>query len=299
MAQARWRSSAVAAIVLAVSGLVACAPTRVVTGEARMAVGADVFSEAGPSDCLSWPEYQPDMARIVDCSQPHRFEVAAVVDVSDQYGPDAAPPTTVEIQTLSQQRCHPAVQSYLGSKHDPNGRFVVSMLWHGDRNWRATGARLVLCGFQQVGPDGRQPMFVGRVADQDQSKTWPAGTCIGIDAASHLPTDLPVDCTAPHAMEVTGTVDVGARFPGGLPAEADQDAFIRDGCVKATDAYLAPVTLRETTLTVVFSTIQQASWDAGSRQVACLIGAVSGAGWATLLNSAKGPLLIDGRPPAP
>ena len=43
--------------------------------------------------------------------------------------------------------------------------------------------------------------------------------------------------------------------------------------MKATDAYLAPVTLRETTLTVVYSTIQQASRDAGSRQVACLIGA--------------------------
>ncbi|WP_319453573.1 MULTISPECIES: septum formation family protein [unclassified Mycobacterium] len=296
MAQARWRSSAVAALVLVVSGLVACAPTQVVTGEARM---VDEAVNAGPGDCLIWPEQQPDMARIVDCSQAHRFEIAEVVDVSDQYGPDAAPPTTAEIRELSQQRCQPAARSYLGPKYDPNGRFTIAMLWRGERHWRDTGTRLVLCGLQQSGPNGTQPTFVGRVADQDQSKTWPAGTCIGIDPASHLPTDLPVACAAPHAMEVTGTVGVGARFPGGLPAEADQDAFVKDGCVKATDAYLAPVTLRETTLTVVFSTIQQASWDAGSRQVACLIGAVSGAGWATLLNSAKGPLLIDGRPPAP
>jgi len=289
----RWRSSALA---LVVAALVACAPSRVVTGAAKM---VDDPASAGPGDCLIWPDRQPDMARIVDCSQPHRFEVAEAVDVSDQYGPDAAPPTTVEIQTLSQQLCQPAVRSYLGSKYDPNGRFTIAMLWRGERHWRETGTRLVLCGLQQSGADGRQTTFVGRVADQDQSKTWPAGTCIGIDTASHVPTDVPVDCAAPHAMEVTGTVGVGAQFPGGLPAEADQDAFLKDGCVKATDAYLAPVALRETTLTVVFSTIEQASWDAGSRQVACLIGAVSGTGWATLLNSAKGQLLIDGRPPAP
>jgi hypothetical protein len=256
-------------------------------------------ASAGRGDCLIWPEHQPDMARIVDCAQPHRFEIAEVVDVSGAYGPDAAPPTAAEIRELSRLRCQPAARSYLGPKYDPNSRFTISMLWHGERHWRETGGRLVLCGLQETGAEGRQPTFVGRVADQDQSKTWPAGTCIGIDAADHQPTDLPVACTAPHAMEVTGTVDVGAQFPGGLPAEADQDAFLRDGCVTATDAYLAPVALRATTLTVVFGTIRQPSWDAGSRQVACLVGAMSGAGWATLLNSAKGPLLIDGRPPAP
>ena len=156
----------------------------------------------------------------------------------------------------------------------------------------------MLCGLQLAGADGRQLTFTGRVADQDQSKVWPPGTCIGIDTATNQPTDVPVDCAIPHAMEVTGTADVGTRFPGATPAGPDQDAFIKDVCMQAAEAYLAPVGLRETTLTVVYSTIQQASWDAGSRQVACLLGAVSGGDWATLVNSARGSLLINGRPPA-
>jgi hypothetical protein len=65
-----------------------------------------------------------------------------------------------------------------------------------------------------------------------------------------------------------------------------------------TDAYLAPIKLRTTTLTLIYPTVSLASWSAGSREVACSIGATLGnGGWATLLNSAKGPLLINGQPP--
>ncbi|WP_264916722.1 septum formation family protein, partial [Mycobacterium kiyosense] len=114
------------------------------------------------------------------------------------------------------------------------------------------------------------------------------------------PTDVPVDCAAPHAMEVTGTVNLAEKFPGALPAEPDQDAFIKDSCTKMTDAYLAPVKLRTTTLTLIYPTVPLASWTAGSREVACSIGATLGnGGWATLLNSAKGQLLINGQPPVP
>jgi hypothetical protein len=61
-----------------------------------------------------------------------------------------------------------------------------------------------------------------------------------------------------------------------------------------------PVQLRSTTLTLIYSTLSLPSWSAGSRQVACSIGATLGnGGWATLLNSAKGPLKINGQPPVP
>ena len=101
-------------------------------------------------------------------------------------------------------------------------------------------------------------------------------------------------------MEVTGAVNLAEKFPGALPPEADQDAFIKDACTRMTDAYLAPVQLRTTTLTLIYSTISLPSWSAGSHQVACSIGATLGnGGWATLLNSAKGPLLINGQPPVP
>ena len=75
----------------------------------------------------------------------------------------------------------------------------------------------------------------------DQSKVWPAGTCLGIDPTTNQPTDIPVDCAAPHAMEVTGAVNLAEKFPGGLPPEPDQDAFIKDACTRMTDAYLAPI----------------------------------------------------------
>ena len=65
-----------------------------------------------------------------------------------------------------------------------------------------------------------------------------------------------------------------------------------------TDAYLAPIQLRSTTLTLIYSTISLPSWSAGSHQVSCSIGATLGnGGWSTLLNSAKGPLMINGQPP--
>jgi hypothetical protein len=42
------------------------------------------------------------------------------------------------------------------------------------------------------------------------------------------------------------------------------------------------------------------TWAAGSHQVSCSIGATLGnGGWSTLLNSAKGPLMINGQPPVP
>lgn len=67
-----------------------------------------------------------------------------------------------------------------------------------------------------------------------------------------------------------------------------------------TDAYLAPVELRATTLTLIYGTISLPSWSAGSHQVSCSIGATLGnGGWATLVGSAKGPLLINGQQPVP
>lgn len=267
--------------------------------------GTKTFNEANPGDCLNWPNTTPDDAEVVDCAQEHRFEVAESVDMStfpgSEYGPDAAPPSPTRIQQISQEQCQVAVRRYLGPRYDPNSRFTIGMLWSGDKAWRQSGERRMLCGLQLPGPDNQQLAFQGRVAEVDQSKVWPAGTCLGIDPATNQPTDIPVDCAAPHAMEITGSLDLAQRFPGpGLPPEADQDAFIKESCTTMTDAYLAPIQLRTTTLTLIYSTISMPSWTAGSHQVSCSVGATLGnGGWATLLNSAKGPLLINGQPPVP
>ena len=264
--------------------------------------GNDTFDHAKSGDCLNWPERTPDAAEIVDCTDEHRFEVAESVDMrtfpGSEYGPDAAPPSAARIQQISQEQCSAAVKRYLGTRFDPNSRFTVSMLWSGDKAWRQSGERRMLCGLQLPGPNNQQLAFKGKVADVDQSKVWPAGTCLGIDPTTNQPTDIPVDCAAPHAMEVTGAVNLAEKFPAALPAEPDQDGFIKDACTRMTDAYLAPVQLRSTTLTLIYSTISLPSWSAGSHQVSCSIGATLGnGGWSTLLNSAKGPLMINGQPP--
>jgi predicted heme/steroid binding protein len=266
--------------------------------------GAETFGKAKSGDCLNWPERNPDGAQVVDCRDEHRFEVAESVDMrtfpGSEYGPDAAPPSPSRIQQISQEQCQVAVRRYLGERFDPNSRFTVSMMWSGDKAWRQSGERRMLCGLQLPGANNSQLAFQGKVAEVDQSKVWPAGTCLGIDPSTNQPTDTPVDCAGPHAMEVTGAVNVAEKFPAGLPPEPDQDAFIKDACTRMTDGYLAPIQLRSTTLTLIYSTLSAASWSAGSHQVSCSIGATLGnGGWSTLLNSARGPLQINGQPPIP
>ncbi len=266
--------------------------------------GNDTFDHAASGDCLNWPDRTPDAAEIVDCADEHRFEVASSVDMrtfpGSEYGPDAAPPSQARIQQISQEQCQAAVRRYLGAQFDPNSKFTISMLWSGDKAWRQSGERRMLCGLQLPGPNNQQLAFRGKVADVDQSKVWPAGTCLGIDPTTNQPTDIPVDCAAPHAMEVTGSVNLAEKFPDALPPEPEQDDFIKKACTELTDAYLEPAELRNTTLTLIYSTISLPSWAASSRQVSCSIGATLGnGGWSTLLNSAKGDLLINGQPPVP
>lgn len=275
------------------------AGTSVLGGGPR---GNATFDHAVSGTCLNWPEQVPDAAQIVDCKDEHRFEVAETIDMrtfpGTEYGPDAAPPSEARIRQISQEQCQAAARQYLGPKYDPNGRFSVSLVWAGDKAWRQADERRMLCGLQLAGPDNHQLAFSGKVADIDQSKVWPAGTCLGIDPATNQPTDIPTDCAAPHAMEVTGAVNLAEKFPGPVPPDGDQDQFVKDSCTQMTDAYLAPVALRKTTLTLIYSTISLPSWTAGSKQVSCSIGATLGnGGWSTLLNSAKGPLLINGQPP--
>lgn len=262
------------------------------------------FADAKTGYCLNWADNALDAAAIVDCKDEHRFEVTQSIDTrlypGSEFGPDADPPTPARIQQITLEQCEPATRRYLGPRYDPNSRFSISLLWAGDKAWKHSGERRLLCGLQLKGPANQQLAFRGRVAEQDQSKIWPPGTCLGIDPPTNQPNDAPVDCAAPHAMEVVGSVNLAEKFPEGLPPDIDQDAFIKEVCTSLTDAYLAPVKLRDTTLTLIYSTISLPSWTAGSRQVSCSIGATLGnGGWATLINSAKGPLLINGQPPVP
>ncbi len=242
-----------------------------------------VFSNALTGTCLAWPPDSPDKPSFVQCSDNHMFEVARPVGMQNFMEP-----------------CQLAVRDYLGIHFDPNSKFTSSVLWAGDAQGDRTDDRNMLCGLQLPGPDGRPIPFKGTVAEQDQSKVWPAGTCLGIDEQSGRSTESPVPCSAPHAVEVVGTANLRDRFPDARPPEPDQDGFLKEVCTRATEAYLAPGTLDTTKLSVNYPIMSAASWNAGSRLVACEIGTRRGDdGWVTLTGSAREGVVEGQAPPPP
>ena len=131
-----------------------------------------VFSNVDPGTCLDWPNGAPNQPSFVQCTENHLFEVAESVDASNV-----------------EARCDLAVRGYLGSRYDPNSKFAVSVLWSGDASGAQSGDRHLLCGLQLPGPDNQPVPFKGKVADLDQSKVWPLGTCW---ASTPPPTSRPI-----------------------------------------------------------------------------------------------------------
>ena len=238
-----------------------------------------VFANAQTGTCLDWPPDEPDKPSFVQCRSDHVFEVAKPVGMNGFGEP-----------------CQLAVREYLGTRYDPNSRFTISVLWAGDAGGGDAGGRNLLCGLQLLGANGKPVPFKGRIVELDQSKVWPTGTCLGIDS-SNRSTDIPVDCTAPHALEVTGAVGLAERFPGAAPSDADQRAFVGEACTKAADAYLAPETLARSGLSLNSETLSPASWSAGSRQVSCSIGRPAQGGWAASTSSVRNVSPADVPPP--
>lgn len=211
-----------------------------------------VFGNAQAGACLSWPADEPDRPSFVQCRDDHMFEVAKAVNMSNFGEP-----------------CQAAVRSYLGPRYDPDSRFTIGVLWAGDANGGQSNNRNLLCGLQLLGIDGEPTAFKGAVAELDQSKVWPPGTCLAIDPATNRSTDIPADCAKEHGMEVTGSVGLAERFPGGPPPQDEQDGFVREACTRITENYLAPTPLQATGLALNYRTLSADSWSAGSRQVSC------------------------------
>jgi hypothetical protein len=241
-----------------------------------------VFSSAQAGNCLSWPADAPDKPSFVQCRDNHLFEVAKSVGMGNFGEP-----------------CQAAVNQYLGDRYDPSSRFTISVLWAGDNGGAPPADRNLLCGLQLLGPGSKPTPFKGRVAELDQSKIWPAGTCLGIDPATNRSTDIPVDCATGHAVEIAGAVSLAERFPSGPPATADQDAFVKDECTRIADSYLAPLPLQATGLSLKYDALSEDSWSAGSRQIACRLESPGGQGLQPLVGSVKGQAAEAAPPPPP
>ncbi len=301
---------AAAAITLSVSGGFS-QPEKIATHSASGpatsgAVTAKTFGSADPGTCLQWtPTDDPETDRQdlteVSCADPHRFEVAADVDLSAypglEFAPNSVYPGAQRFGQLRDEHCIDAVDDYLGAKFDPSGKFSVGLMFPSQAGW-ASGERTLRCGIQKSTNTGIPQEMTGSVLDLDQSNVWEPGTCIGI--LQNVPAD-PVDCSAPHAFEVVSVADLSQQFPNGIPNEADQDAYLTTVCTDAVNAYLgSPTALRDKTLTLFWDNIDVTSWLAGSRQVSCSIGSeLDTGGFATIVGSAKGDILINGQPPVP
>lgn len=277
------------------------APTGGVGPQPTGAVAGEAFGSATTGDCLSWTSADASDLEKVDCAQPHQFEVATDVDLSlypsVEFGPGSKFPSVLRFSELRDEQCAPAVGAYLGGRFDPKGKFSVGLINPGEAGW-AAGERTIRCGLQFSGVTGTLLPIQGRVAEQDQSKVWDVGTCIGIK--QNVPSD-PVDCAQPHAFEVVGVIDLASQFPGGMPSVEDQDKYLEKACTDASNGYLgSPDALRDKTLTLFWDNLDLDSWLVGSRKINCSIGKeVDGNGFATVVGSARGDILINGQAPVP
>ncbi|WP_278314029.1 septum formation family protein [Lolliginicoccus levis] len=309
----RWRIAALIALLVLVAGSVATLIVMQATSDPEdeeqwetiaapttEAVAGDAFGSSAAGDCLSWSA--PDAADLatVDCSEEHRFEVTAAIDLStfpgSEFGPGAGFPTELRFSELRQQLCEPATEDYLGSRFDPRGRYSINLINPGEDGWLA-GERTIRCGLQNVGASGQVfPMF-GRAAEQNLSMVWEPGFCIGINL--DIPTD-PVPCEEPHAYEVAGIVDLGEQFGDSHPPVSEQDRFLDERCRQIAAEYLGgPERLEQQRLTVFWDTRALSSWLAGNRSVNCSLGAQldAGSALATLVGPARGEITINGQRP--
>lgn len=261
-----------------------------------------IFASVGPGDCLTWTA--PDHSDLVelDCANKHLFEVTDTIDLSrypgSEFGPDSRWPDSLRLNELREEHCVPAAQRYLNGKFDPRGRYAVGLMYPSNDGWTKSGDRILRCGLQIPGLSGNPLPKTGRVADGDQSKVYPTGTCLGIN--QNLPTDQ-VDCAEEHSVEMSAVVDLGARFPDGPPSKEEQEKFLEEECGRVSNDYLGgPDVLRNKTLTVFFDYIDARSWLAGSRKLNCMIGkGTDQEGFAPIVGSARGDILINGQAPVP
>ncbi len=249
---------------------------------------------ATPGTCLTWSRADAADTEVVDCAQPHLFEQAGTVLLTDQNDL----PDDRGWRQLVNERCTPVVLAYLDDKFDPDGRFRVGALKPSPTKW-AEGDRELRCGLQSAARSGALYATTGRVADSEQSAVREPGTCLGIDGRT---IGDPVDCTAPHAVETVGVVDRTEKFPEAFPEVADQDAFLQPECSRIAAEYASGAeAISAKKLTVYWDNLTGESWTAGTRKINCNLAALlpDRSGFAPVTGSVRDEVVVVGEAPAP
>ncbi|MGC5248883.1 septum formation family protein [Gordonia sp. DT219] len=270
----------------------------------------NAFTQSNPGDCLTWPENRPGEPSKVVCTDEHRFEVAGALDTAllpgSEFGDSARWPGPERFGQIRDEQCPVIVNRYLAGRLDPDGRFSVGLMYPSEQQWDK-GARELRCGLQVTGADGTPQLFAGKVADQDQSFQWPAGTCIGIDTQTRRVASPPtvVGCSEPHAFQTTGIVDLGQQFGDATsgkpwPGEKAQNEYLATICPGQAERFVGgKQKLDATGLNTQWSVISEPRWLSGSRKIVCFMGLPDQGGFATLVGDARGAVLINGKIPQP
>jgi hypothetical protein len=296
------RRVAVGSVLGALAALVAvdvpAGKSALVTLEPGVAVEPTVEPLRAPAhSCLIWQRPDATDAKVVNCAQPHLFEVTATVELQD-FGAHAAFPDPASWQQLVAQHCTERTTQALANHFDPFGRFTVGAIKPSEAGW-LRGDRTLRCGVQVAGRTGTLFPTTGSVLTQDQSDVHEPGTCLGNDGKA---VGDPVDCAQPHAVEVVGVVDLKKAFPAGYPDEAAQDRVLNAECTRlARDFAGGPTVVANKGLTLFWETLRAESWQAGSTRVDCRLGAFlpDRSGFAPVTGSVKGPVQIGKQPAAP
>lgn len=263
------------------------------------------YADAVPGTCLTWSVDARDQVtafNAVDCAQPHRFEVAGRIDLSEVpgFGEGTPLPDTSDLAPVGTERCMPMIDQYSGGREvDPAGRFTGLVVPPSEEGW-AKGDHAVLCGIASSELDGTSALSTGLFVDADQHRRWDVGTCLGF-TPDGLP-GAPVPCSQDHAVEIVSDLDVTGIYPeGAVPPEARvQSELTAAACHEAGAVYLGdPEALRQSTLiSTLVHPISPVSWATGSRTVNCgLMKANEQGTFSVLRGSARQGVLVDGTTP--
>lgn len=273
--------------------------------DATLAAQATPFTTADVGDCLNWNIDSTGAVSNFEqttCEKEHRFEISARENLAtyptSEFGPEAEMPDLMRQAQLREELCQAATLTYLDGKFDAAGKYTIAPILPPAESWRK-GDRTMLCGLQANDEKGVPQQTTGKVADNDQSPLAKVGDCRAIDDSQILRT---VDCSRKHHLETTAVIDLTKRFRKGTPSEDKQDAYLSKKCTDAAIDYLGSEDkLYDTTLQPFWGTVEESSWEAGSRSVNCsLIHANKKGGFSDITGSAKDgrtALTVDGKTP--
>lgn len=236
-----------------------------------------------PGDCIIWDQSkgrsEPRSTPVVPCTQPHLIEYVGTATINND---SASLPPENEMRDIINQLCRPEVESFLGYKLDDNGRFQPGAIQPSPEGW-ADGERTLDCGIlitpttANYDPTLDLPFSI-EVKGADQHPPTPKGTCLLTNQQGQ--TVGSVDCSTPHQVEVTGTVNIADKTTTRPTSDAQWNSLVGAQCYAMAKAYIGKPL--PSNLTSGLFQITQSSWDTGDRNVDCTIANSNGSANLTL-----------------